>query len=185
MHSDYGLKKCGLLSGKSKSIDNGLTLVRRLVRAEAMPVLRRSLSLYSEVENQSDARGNFEFTTRYFDAIRTAHFAFLWEMCEIPCAEMPSLEIVRLESQGEWCPGMWYRKGNDYGQCAQDMTVNKYVDSVKQITLQVCCSDGLCKMLDNQSRGFKVEWKDCIYDEVSNIDIVSETDYPNYPGNAC
>ena len=184
MHSDFGLAKCAPFESNSYSADDGITLVCRLVRAEAMPVLRRSISLYCEINNSTCTReGTLVVKSEYFKLIREAHIVLGDVGCHIPYHEMKSLEVLRLECDKEWLVLWWHPKLQDYVQWAKDSDLVKYVDSVKQTILEKWSNDKLRGMLSNPRRGFRIEWVECIYDEVIETDVVGQTELPDKLAN--
>ena len=141
-----------------------------------MPGLLQTLSLACDLKIDSD----FDFDDleplgikpEYIKLIRKAHFEFRTECWEIPYRELTSLEVLQLECSDDFGSIMWEARREDYVQWAAAQDFQRYLADVRRHILWDN-SDSVREMLQDESRNFKVQWTDHIFDRHADIDTVS------------
>lgn len=146
-----------LVAGET-SIDNGITLVSSLIRAESLPVVRQSLTLYCEL--QEGGRANLCIKSEYRQLIRWAHFTISTVRPEIPFLDLPSLEGVLFESIEDFEPFVPPKSHHEFRECALSGDVHPYVELVKADVWRCARGTSLHGLLEDAQRGFKITWRE-------------------------
>ena len=167
-----GFEKCAPQASGLTSVDNGITLTCRLLRAEAMPILRQTISLLCSLEPVYNRPANLTVKSDYIKLIREAEFVFDGEDWDIPYHEMPSLELLRVECSGDGAAIHWEADHETYSELAKAGDVAGYIAKVQYLAYWDS-SENVRKMLDNRDRGFTVEWRETIFDVLVEVTLVS------------
>lgn len=172
LDEDHHRDVCKPSDASSTSVDAGITIACKVLREESMPLVKEALSLHAVLASDFDGPGTFPVKAQYLTSIRHAHVLFASADWSIPYKELTSLEVLRLEYCEIDSPLRLFVGIKTFESWAAASDVDSVVEAVKKEARSMNFShEDMQTMLENKSRGFRIECLDyfqtCLGGEVT------------------